>query len=857
MDTAAPKSQEPASTDAADQHFWNEPLAALMTRLGAAPTGLTSAEAERRLEQYGPNTAVATRRPAAWREFLRRLGNPLILILLMASGLSALAGDVASFVIVAVIVLMSVTLDFVQERHAEHTMEELSRSVAVKADALRDGAVAEVPLDTLVPGDIISLEAGDLVPADCRLIEARDLTANEALLTGEPYPVRKDAADLAGKPADAGSAGNAIFLATSIVTGSARALVCRTGKATALGQIAGKLHERAPASTFELGVSRFGMLMLRLTIFMVLFVLAANVLFDRPLLQSLMFALALAVALTPELLPAIVTVTLARGARRLATRKVVVKQLAAIHNLGSMDVFCVDKTGTLTEAKIELAHHVDPSGAESEPPLTLGYVNSKLSNGVLSPLDRAILDHHEVDIAGWRKVDEVPFDYQRRRVSLLVEHAGERMLIVKGAPESVLALCTRYEVAAGDARPLDAAAAERIGKLCHDLGDQGFRVLAVACRPIDKSRDSASIADESDLTFAGLLAFFDPPKASAGETVRALAELGVELKILTGDNEPVTRHVCSELNIPVTGTLTGAELATLSEPALLARLDRTNIFSRMAPQDKQRVIAALKRRGRSVGYLGDGVNDAPALHAADVGISVDGAAGAAREAASIILLEPDLSVMRDAVLEGRRAVENAVKYILMGTSSNFGNMFSMAGAALFLPILPMQPIQVLLNNLLYDVSELGIPFDNVDEETLQQPVRWDLRLIKRFMLVFGPVSSVFDFLTFFVLLWLFRAGAPEFQTGWFVESLCTQALVVFAIRSRKMLFRSRPHPVLLCLTLGVIVVGAGLPLTPVGAWFGFVMLPVSYYAFVGGAALAYLALVEVIKPYVLRARPPA
>ncbi len=712
----------------------------------------------------------------------------------------------------------------------------------------------EIPVELLVPGDIVCLDAGDLVPADCRLFEASNFSVNQALLTGESFPAEKEASDLGAAVHNAGEATNAIFFATAVVTGSARAVVCRTGKATSLGHLAGVLREPSPANAFELGIQRFGMLMLRLTIFTVLFVLVTNVLFERPWLQSLMFALALAVALTPELLPAIITVTLARGAQHLARRKVVVKQLAAIHNLGSMDVLCTDKTGTLTEARIEIARHVDHAGATSQRVLALAYLNSHFSNGVLSPLDRAILDSEGCDAGGWTKLDEVPFDYVRRRVSLLLQGPTERTLVVKGAPEDVLRACTSYEAAVGDHCPLDDAARTRILDIFHDLSSQGFRVLAVAWRGMAADTAKVAIGDEAALVFLGYIAFFDPPKTTAGAAVRALAELGVEVKILTGDTELVTRHLCTELGITITDLATGDELDTLSDPALIARIERTNVFCRMVPHQKQRVIAGLKRRGRSVGYLGDGVNDAPALHAADVGISIDNAVAVAKEAATVILLEHDLSVVQQAVVEGRRAVENTTKYILMGTSSNFGNMLSMAGAALILPILPMLPVQVLLNNLLYDISELGLPFDNVDEEAVRRPVRWDLKLIERFMLVLAPVSSIFDFLTFFVLLHFFHAGAAEFQTGWFVESLATQALVIFAIRSRKSLFRSHPARILVGLTFAVVLIGALIPLTGIGAWFGFVSLPWSYYAFLAGAVVAYLAAVRIVKRRFLRPR---
>jgi Mg2+-importing ATPase len=541
------------------------------------------------------------------------------------------------------------------------------------------------------------------------------------------------------------------------------------------------LAEKPPATAFAIGIRRFGMLIMWLTVLMVLFVLVVNISFQRPMLESLMFALALAVGLTPELLPMIVTVTLARSAMDLANRKVIVKRLSAIHDLGAMNVLCTDKTGTLTEATIKLVRTIDGHGAESGRAYVYAYINSQFESGMKSPLDEAILVAHPFETADWRKIDEVPFDFDRRRVSVLVEHEGRRRLIVKGAPEDLLRLCVGYEDAGGEERPLDAATRHTFEATLNGLGAEGFRALCIAGRVVDGSHATAALTDETDLIFFGFAVFLDPPKASAGATIQAIEGAGISVKVLTGDNELVTRHVFAEIGVPVTGVLTGDALTHLSEEALIGQLPRVNLFCRISPQQKLRILLALKRLGHVVGFLGDGINDAPALHAADIGISVDGAADVARASADLILLEQDLSVVRDAVVNGRRAVQNVTKYVLMGSSSNFGNMFSMAGAVLFLPFLPMLPIQVLLNNLLYDLSEIAIPFDRVDPEATARPVNWDIKLLGRFMLVFGPLSSVFDFLTFYALLHFFGASVMLFQTGWFVESITTQVLVVFAI----------------------------------------------------------------------------
>jgi len=835
------------ANELASEDVWKLPAATLLARLGATPAGLSGAEAQSRIATYGPNTAAAAKKTPLWLQFLARFRSPLVIILLVASALSAATGDVASFVIVASIVTISMTLDFVQEVRAQNAVEALRRSVAVQATVRRDGAKLSLPIDRLVPGDIVELIAGDLVPADSRLLESRDLFVNQALLTGESYPSEKLAGDLATGAENPAGASNAVFAGTSIISGTATIAVCRTGAQTALGDLATSLAEKPPATAFEIGIRRFGMLIMRFTVLMVLFVLVVNISFHRPVLESLMFALALAVGLTPELLPMIVTVTLARSAMELARKKVIVKRLSAIHDLGAMDVLCTDKTGTLTEGSIKLVRVVDGHGAESARAYANAVINSRFESGMKSPLDDAIVAAHPFDMAGWKKIDEVPFDFERRRVSVLVEHEGGRRLIVKGAPEDLLRLSGRYEDASGEERPLDADTRRAFAATLDGLCAQGYRALGVASRSVDSGQKTAVIGDEADLVFSGFAVFLDPPKASAGATIQAMAAAGVTVKVITGDNELVSRHVFAQIGIPVTGVLTGEALAHLSDEALIGQLPQVNLFCRINPQQKHRILLALKRTGHVVGFLGDGINDAPALHAADVGISVDGAADVARAAADLILLEHDLAVVHDAVLDGRGAVQNVSKYVLMGSSSNFGNMFSMAGAALFLPFLPMLPIQILLNNLLYDVSEIAIPFDRVDPEATAKPVKWDVKLIERFMLVFGPVSSIFDFLTFYALLSLFGAGQALFQTGWFIESITTQVLVVFAIRTRRRFFQSRPRGVLVAMAVAAVAVAIGLPLLPLGAWFGFVAPPPWFFVYLIGATAAYLALVEIVK----------
>ena len=707
--------------------------------------------------------------------------------------------------------------------------EQLKVSVALKEHVLRDGREITIRADQLVPGDVVLLAAGDMVPADGRLLEARDFFVNEGLLTGESYPTEKRVVAEGTANVDVAQAANAAFMGTSVVSGSAKLLLCATGNATQLGEISATLRHTPPPAALERGVYDFGLLIVRLTILLVLFVLLVNTFFHRPLLESFLFALALAVGLTPELLPMIVSVTLARGAMRMAKQKVIVKRLAAIHDLGSMDVLCTDKTGTLTEAKIALIRHITLSGADSERVLELAWLNSHFESGLRSPLDTAILEHGSSINAGWTKIDEVPFDFERRRVSVLLEHEGRRILIVKGAPEDVLKLSNRYELSGeSDTQPFDAATLARANTQFQTLCEEGFRVLGIAWREEPASQTHVVVSDERDFVFAGYAAFLDPPKASAGTAIAALERSGVGIKIITGDNERVTQYVCAQLGIPVEGLLTGTELAALSEEALSARIEGTNLFCRVNPSQKNRIILALKRRGHVVGYLGDGINDAPSLHTADVGISVDGAVDVAKDAADIILLEHDLEVVERGVREGRRTFGNIMKYIMMGTSSNFGNMFSMAGASLILPFLPMLPIQILLNNFLYDLSEVPIPMDEVDDELLAQPRHWDIKFIRNFMLVLGSVSSIFDFLTFGLLLWVFNATEALFQTGWFMESLATQVLVIFVIRTRGSPLRSRPNPLLAGTSLTVAAVGILLPYTAIGRWFGFVPLPLPF-----------------------------
>ena len=832
---------------------WSRPVAETLRKLDASADGLASEEAAGRLVTYGPNRLTERPRQKLAIDLLKRFRNPLVLVLLGAAAATAATGDPISFGIITSVVLLSIMLDFVQEHRAGTAAEKLRAQVALRVTALRDGDPREVLAAEIVPGDIIWLSAGSLIPADCRLLESRDLYVNEAMLTGESYPAEKLAQDRQdSRTTSAAFPANGIFMGSSVVSGTAKAVVVYTGRTTQLGNIADTLQREPPPTAFAIGIRDFGLLIVRLTVLLTLFVLTINLLFHRPVLESLLFALALAVGLTPELLPMIVSVTLARGALRMSERQVIVKRLSSIHDLGSMDVLCSDKTGTLTEARIALVRAIDVAGTEDGRVLELAYLNAAFETGLKSPLDDAILAGKHVDLTGWRKIDEVPFDFERRRVSVLAEKAGRRRLVVKGAPEDVLTISSHYQCVGAEPQSLDEQSRKAALDLVAKLGSDGLRVLGIAWCDVESTHDHAHVVDELNLTFAGFATFLDPPKASARAALDALARLNVSVRIVTGDNEHVTKHVCESLGIEVLGILTGQEMSSLSDEALSARLESVNLFCRVNPAQKSRIITALRRRRHIVGYIGDGINDAPSLHAADVGLSVDGAVDVAKEAAVMILLQNDLGVLAEGVREGRRTFANIMKYVMMGTSSNFGNMFSMAGAVLFLPFLPMLPVQILLNNLLYDVSEIAIPMDQVDKEMIERPRHWDIKFVRNFMLTLGPVSSIFDFLTFGLLLWMFRSSGPLFHTGWFVESLATQVLVIFVIRTRGNPLKSRPHPALVASSLGVVAAAIVLPYTPVGGWFGLVPVPLMLLGALAGMTATYLVLAEFVKRWFYR-----
>jgi Mg2+-importing ATPase len=815
----------------------------------AALTGLTTQEAEERLAQYGPNDPAPVRRRALLMELVSVFLNPLVIILLVASAVAAVLGEKVDAGIIFIIVLLGAAINFIQTFRSQRAIERLREHVSLTATVLRDGKWQEIKRHQIVPGDVVRLSAGDLVPADGRLLESRDLYVQQAALTGESMPAEKEARAADKETEGTPLAPNLVYLGTSVVSGTAAALILATGTRTSFGAIAARLGERPEETEFERGLRHFGLLIMRAVFFLILFILVVRIALHKDAFESFLFAVALAVGLTPEFLPMITSVTLARGAVRMAREQVIVKHLSAIQNFGSIDIFCSDKTGTLTSGTMTLHSAVDTFGQPADHPLALSFLNSTFETGIRSPLDVALLRDATRDVDGYRKCDEIPFDFNRRRLSIVVEREGaqgtERLLITKGAPEGILDLCESYE-AEGKTSPFDAAAQGRARKSFEELCSQGLRVLAVAWRPV-QNHSGFSAKDEHSLVLAGFVAFADPPNPDAASSLAAMKRDGVEVKILTGDNELVARHICAQVGLDDPVTVLGDELEQMSDPALGHVAEQSTVFARVSPMQKLRILRALKHRGHVVGYMGDGINDAPSLHAADVGISVAAAVDVARDAADIILLQPGLAILHRGIIEGRRASANVMKYLLMGTSSNFGNMFSMAGASVFLPFLPMLSTQILLNNFLYDAAQITIPSDNVDAAYIGSPQRWDMRLIRNFMIFIGPISSIYDFLTFYVLLHFFHASEPLFHTGWFVESLATQTLVLFVIRTMGNPLRSRPSLPLAVTTILMVAIGIALPFSPLAEMLGFTPLPGPYFAFLAVSTITYLLLVEIAK----------
>jgi Mg2+-importing ATPase len=834
----------------------------VLETLSSRPGGLSGAEADARRTQFGTNEIAREQSQSALARLLANIKNPLVLLLLALGALSYLTGDHRATVVILVMVVLGVGLRFYQEMRADNAAAALQAMVSNTATLVRDGAEAEVPLRNLVPGDIIRLAAGDMVPADVRVLSAKDLFLNQAALTGEALPVERTADVAAVTLENPLDLPNLCFLGSNVESGSATAVVIRTGPRTYFGSLAGSIVGARQPTSFDKGVNSFTWMMIRFIAVMVPAVFLINGLSRHNWLEAFLFAMAVAVGLTPELLPMIVTVNLSKGAMAMARKKVIVKRLNAIQNFGAMDVLCTDKTGTLTQGKIVLERHLDVYGDPSEKVLHFGYLNSFHHTGLKNLLDQAILDHTELRAhlradEKYRKIDEIPFDFVRRRMSVVVEDdTGLNTLICKGAVDEVMGLCTRVEVKGELVEVLPEHDATR-RKLADDLNAQGFRVIALAYKQMPGSSDDPvyAVKDESDLVLLGFLAFLDPPKDTAAEALKRLRGLGVDVKVLSGDNEIVTAYICGQVGMPVARVLLGADIERMSDGALADAAAASSVFARLVPAHKERIIRALQSRGHVLGFMGDGINDAPALKAADVGISVDGAVDIAKESSDIILLENSLLVLEQGVLEGRRVFGNIIKYIKMAASSNFGNMFSVVGASAFLPFLPMLPIQVLTNNLLYDVSQTTIPTDDVDAEWLARPRQWTIGNILRFVLVIGPVSSLFDYLTFVMMLYVFDCwhNPALFHTGWFVESLFTQTLVIHVIRTNRIPFlQSRASWPLIGSSILVVAAGAWLTVSPLAGTLGFVALPPRYWLYLGVMLVAYTMLTQVVKVWFVR-----
>jgi P-type Mg2+ transporter len=835
---------------------------AVLKELASRLDGLSQPEAAARWKQYGPNAIVREKRPSVLMRLLYTVKNPLVILLAALGVLSYLTGDLRATVVIFVMVLLGVVLRFFQELRADHAAEKLEAMVSNTATVVRDGQEEELPLKLLVPGDIVRLAAGDMTPADVRVLAAKDLFLNQAALTGESLPVEKRADPAPADLQDPLELPGICFMGSNVESGSGTAVVIHTGARTYFGSLAARISGQRQPTSFDKGINKFTWLMIRFIAVMVPAVFLINGLSKHNWLEAFLFAMAVAVGLTPEMLPMIVTVNLSKGALAMARRKVIVKRLNAIQNFGAMDVLCTDKTGTITEGKIVLEKYLDVRGAPDTKVLHFGYLNSYHHTGLKNLLDAAILDHEELEDQleakeKYKKIDEIPFDFVRRRMSVVVEDGtGLNTLICKGAVDEVLSLCTRVEFR-GEVTAVQPERDIRRRQIADDLNAQGFRVIALAYKQMPGATDEPmySVKDESDLILLGFLAFLDPPKPTAAEALKRLHDLHVDVKVLTGDNEIITAYICKEVGMPVEHLLLGSQIEAMNDAELAAAASGTSVFAKLAPAHKERVIRALQSQGHVLGFMGDGINDAPALKTADVGISVNSAVDIAKESSDIILLENSLLVLEQGVVEGRRVFGNIIKYIKMAASSNFGNMFSVVGASAFLPFLPMLPIQVLTNNLLYDFSQTAIPTDAVDADWLTKPRKWTIGAIQRFILLIGPISSLFDYLTFFMMLYVFNCwhNPALFHTGWFVESLFTQTLIIHVIRTNKIPFiESRGSWPLIGTSVLIVAVGAWLTVSPLARTLGFVPLPPLYWLLLAVMLLGYVILTQAVKSWFVR-----
>ena len=823
------------------QAFWHTPVNELLSTLQTSTEGLTAQEANLRLQRYGPNLLNQQKKSEGLALFLVQFKSPIIIILLFAVGLSLFLQDVTNSLIIFVIILVSGFLGFWQEHRASSAVKKLLTLVQITTTVIRDGVQKEIPSEYVVKGDVVILSAGSRIPADCIILESKDLFVNEAMLTGETYPVEKTTTTL---PADTplSKRVNALFMGTNVVSGSVKGLVVNIGTETEFGKVSDRLRLRAPETEFEHGVRRFGYFLMQVTLVLVIAIFAINVYFARPILESFLFSLALAVGLTPQLLPAIISVNLSHGARRMAVQKVIVKRLSSIENFGSMNVLCSDKTGTLTEGIVRINSALDTEGNSNEKVLFYAYLNAFYETGYTNPIDQAIRSHRQLDLSNCKKLDEVPYDFSRKRLTILVSKNKETLMITKGALLNVIPTCSFAETSAGIVN-IDKTK-DQILRQFEDLSGQGFRILGISYKAINTSTITKD--DENEMIFLGFLVLYDPPKARIFDTINRLKDLGVSLKIITGDNKLVAANLGKQMGLDNPRILTGTDLRHMSEEALYHQVNNVNIFSDVEPNQKERIIIALKKSGNVVGCMGDGINDATALRAADVGISVESAVDVAKEAADIVLLEKNLEVLVEGVQEGRRTFANTLKYVFMATSANFGNMFSMAGVSLFVSFLPLLPKQILLTNLLTDFPEMTIATDNVDREWVDKPHQWNMKFIRKFMLVFGMLSSVFDFLTFGMLL-VVGATIEQFRTGWFLESVISASLIVLVVRSRRAFFKSKPGKFLSMATMVVIAITFLIPYTALGELFGFSSLPISFLVMLMGIIAMYVISAEIVR----------
>jgi len=837
-----------------DFDYMGCPPQVLFEELKTSPKGLQEQHAKERLVEYGFNEPAKKKKRTIVFQILSKFVNPLVIVLLIIAGFSFFFGEKISAILVSIMAFISVFLSFVQEYRAGKEAEKLSEMVRATATVYRNGKAREVNIREIVPGDIVDLFAGDMIPADLRIISCKDLFINQASLTGESFPVEKMAALPASSPQSPAGLMNIAFMGSSVVSGTGLGVVVKTGLSTQFGEISRKLATLTVASSFEKGIQRFTWLMIRFMAVLVLVIFAINAFNKGNVIQAFLFSLSVAVGLTPEMLPMLVAINLSKGAIAMSKKDVIVKRLNSIQNFGAMDVLCTDKTGTLTLDKIIIERHCDVVRKEDDDVLRLAYINSYYQTGLKNILDRAILRHEKLVVKQYKKIDEIPFDFSRKLMSVVIENDDRHRIIVKGAPEEIYKRCARFELE-GETFEMDAGhlVLLQLKNEYDDLSAQGFRVLAVAYKDFAQPQERYTREDERDLILKGYIAFLDPPKPTAKKTIETLKSLGIAFKVLTGDNELVTKKICGEVGLDVKGLATGEQVEKASDNDLRELVKTTTVFARLSPLHKERVIQALHDNNHIVGYLGDGINDTPALKTADVGISVNKAVDIAKESSDIILLKKSLLVLVDGVSEGRKTFGNILKYIKMGSSSNFGNMFSMTGASILLPFLPMLPIQILLNNLLYDISQIAIPTDDVDVEYLTKSRPWNVSYIKKFMLVIGPVSSIFDFITFAVLWFIFRAQQPLFNTGWFLESLCTQTLVIHIIRTGKIPFReSRPSQFLMFTSIYIVTLGLVLPFLSLGGYFGFVQPPPMYFVALFIIVSVYLCSVQVVKSWFIK-----